>query len=106
MRGFGADQTGFVEEQMHAVGHLRADGEPMFRAIGVDHHALGVFTGEQGVVGADTFDELAVARAAGIGDDNAVKRAFFGSGAGHSDGGGHRVPLVIPAQAGIQFHTF
>src|SRR3546814_6676855 len=51
-----------IEEARNAVGRLRADTEPMVRAIGVELDALLVVLGEKRVVIADPLDEAAVAR--------------------------------------------
>ena len=47
--------------------------------------ALVVVLGQHGVVGADLLDEAAVARRAGIGDDDVVVGALLGAGAGKAD---------------------
>jgi hypothetical protein len=44
----------------------------MLGALGVDLHALFAVLGKERIVAADALDELAVARIAGVGDDDLV----------------------------------
>src|SRR3546814_3404608 len=79
-------------EARNAVGRLRADTEPMVRAIGVELDALLVVLGEKRVVIADPLDEAAVARAARIGDDDAVIGTLLGAAARQTNAECHCVP--------------
>src|SRR3546814_3793316 len=81
-----------IEEARNAVGRLRADTEPMVRAIGVELDALLVVLGEKRVVIADPLDEAAVARAARIGDDDGVIGALLGAAARQTTAECHCVP--------------
>src|SRR3546814_5805694 len=81
-----------IEEARNAVGLLRADTEPMVRAIGVALDALLVVLGEKRVVIADPLDEAAVARAARIGDDDAVIGTLLGAAARQTNAECHCVP--------------
>src|SRR3546814_6888675 len=45
--------AGGVEEAGNAIGRLRADAQPMLRAVAVQRHALGIVLGEQRKIGAD-----------------------------------------------------
>jgi hypothetical protein len=44
---------------------------------------------QDGIVGADDFDEAAIARVTRIRDDDAVKGPLFGAGAGQTKFQGH-----------------
>src|SRR3546814_19474587 len=64
----------------------------MVRAIGVELDALLVVLGEKRVVIADPLDEAAVARAARIGDDDAVIGTLLGAAARQTNAECHCVP--------------
>ena len=55
--------------------------------------------GHHGIVGADPFDEPAVPGRAGIGDNDAVERAFLGAASGKTNANGHG--LWVPFSARI-----
>ena len=56
-------EAGGVEEAQHAVGRLRALGEPVLDLLGVERDAAGIVLRLHRIVGADLLDEAAVARA-------------------------------------------
>ena len=76
------------------LGRLRADAQPMLRAVGVEHDALLVVLGEERVVRAELLDELAVARAARIGNDDPVVRALLGTAARKTHRESHQIFLL------------
>src|SRR6266481_2655359 len=57
----------------------------MLDALGFEGHPIGMRAVEHRVVGPELFDEAAVARAARVGDDDAVIRALFGTAARQAD---------------------
>src|SRR5215207_10462990 len=78
--------SSLAEEGAHGVGRLRADVEPMVHALGVQVERL--VTGPRLIL-ADDLDELAVARALGVGDDDAVHGGLFTAHAAETDLDGH-----------------
>src|SRR5579872_3429096 len=78
-----------VEQAQHAVGRLRALGEPGLGFLLIEHEAARVVLRLQGVERADLFDEAAVARRAGVGDDDAIEGALLRAAAGEADFEGH-----------------
>src|SRR5579872_4221002 len=70
-------QAGIAEEARHPVGRLRADAEPVADALFLQCHPLGVVARQHRIVGADLFEKAPVARAARVGDDDAVERPLF-----------------------------
>src|SRR6187551_370065 len=63
------EDTGLAEQRAHGVGRLRADVQPVVHALGVEVDRR--VTGPRLIL-ADDLDELAVARALRVGDDDAV----------------------------------
>src|SRR5215831_1989291 len=61
--------AGIAEETRDPVARQGADAEPMLDAVFLQGHALGMAAVEHRVVGAELFDEAAVARAARVGDN-------------------------------------
>jgi hypothetical protein len=49
----------------------------MLGTVAVEHNAVRIVLGEQRVIAADTLDELAVTRAALVGNDDLVIRALL-----------------------------
>src|SRR3546814_11848916 len=74
-----------VEEAGNAIGRLRADAQPMLRAVAVQRHALGIVLGEQRIIGADLLDEAAIARGAAVRHDDAVIGTLLGATARQTD---------------------
>jgi hypothetical protein len=74
-----------IEEAEHAVRRLRADGQPVADAVGVELHALLAVLRQQRIVAADPLDELAVARVARIRDDDFVIRPLLRAASGKPD---------------------
>jgi len=83
-----------VEQPQHAIGRLRALGEPSLGLLDVDHQAGRVVLGLQRIEGADPLDEAAVARHARVGDDDAIERPLLGAAAGETDFQGHGFPFL------------
>src|SRR5690606_12677974 len=81
--------TGSVEETQHAVGRLRALRQPMLHALEVEIHALLRVLRQHRIIGAEFFDEAAVARITRVGDDHAILRALLGAHTGETDLKGH-----------------
>ena len=80
-------------EAAESVRRLRANAQPVAGAVFVELHALARILGEQRIVGADLLEILAVARAAAVGDDDAVIGTLLGTAARKPDGSGHMVYL-------------
>src|SRR5690606_22499647 len=68
-----------IEEAGDAVGRLRADTEPVTRAILVELHAVLVVLCEQRVVGANLLEIAAVTRRTAVCHDDAVIRTLLGA---------------------------
>src|SRR5690606_23721472 len=83
------------KEARHAVARQRADRQPVLGALDVQHQALGMVLRHHRVVVADVLDEAAVARAARVGDDDAVVGALLGAAAGQADLQGHGLLLAF-----------
>src|SRR5579863_162108 len=77
--------AGLAEEARDALARQRADAEPMRDPLGFEGHAIGMRAVEHRVVGAELFDEAAVARAARIRDDDAVIGPLLGAAAREPD---------------------
>ena len=65
-----------LEQHADRVGGLCAVGEPLLRLFGVDLNKGGLL---RRVIGADFFNETAVAGKAAVSYDNAVERALLGA---------------------------
>src|SRR4051812_40599448 len=94
--------TGHPEDGGHGLGRLRADGQPVLGALGVDLDEGGVLLR---VVLADGLDDATLALGAGVGDDDAVVRRAHLAQAHELDLGGHggwstpRTSIVVLAGA-------
>jgi hypothetical protein len=67
-------ETGLAEERAHGVRGLGTDVEPMIDAIGIE---IDRSLSRPGLILSDDLDELAIARALRIGDDDAEHRGLF-----------------------------
>src|SRR3546814_10347630 len=83
--------AGGVQEAGHAVGRLRAGGDPVLRPLDVQNDALLVALGQDGVVAADALDELAVTRGAAVGHDDAIIGTLLGTAARKTNGRCHEI---------------
>ena len=81
--------AGSIEEAGDTVGRLRANAEPVARAVFDQLHTVGAVLGEQRVIGAYLLEILAVTRATAGGDDDAIIRTLLGAAARKPDGNGH-----------------
>src|SRR5829696_1537393 len=79
-------ESGLPEERAHRVGRLRADVQPVVDAIGVEIERL--FAGARLIL-ADDLDELAVARALRVGDDDAIHGGLLTAHTAKTDLDGH-----------------
>ena len=69
--------TSLIEEAEDAVAWLSADAKPMLGAFGVERNALFIVLGEQRVIRPDLLNEVPIARAARIGNDDTIIRALL-----------------------------
>src|SRR5579859_1525016 len=83
--GLLGDQVGVGQEALDTVRRRGADRQPMLQTLGLQHQALRMILLDHRVVGADPLDETAVARAARVGDDDAVERPLLGAAARQPD---------------------
>jgi hypothetical protein len=74
-----------IEKTHDAVGRLRALGHPGFGLFQIEFQPLGFVLWQQRIEIAQPLDETAVARCAAVGDDDVIKRPFFGAGARHAN---------------------
>ena len=72
------EDAGLSKQRTNRVGRLRAVVEPIVDAIGLEVERVLTLTRS---ILADDFDELAVARAARVGDDDTIRRLLFAAGA-------------------------
>src|SRR6516164_1526665 len=89
-RGF-LDQTSIAQETGDALGRQGADPEPMPDPLGFEGHSIVMRALEHRVVGPELLDEATVARAARVGDDDAVEGALLGTTARQADFQRHAV---------------
>ena len=82
-------KTSLVEEAQDAVGRLGALGDPFLDAVGVQLDALIIVLGQHRVPRADLFQEAAVARGAGVGNDDLVVGTLLGTATGETNLEGH-----------------
>src|SRR5687767_14453163 len=78
--------AGAAKQRANGVGRLRADIEPVVRALGLHGERVLRLPGR---ILADDLDELAVARALRVGDDDAVHRGFLPPNAAETNLDGH-----------------
>src|SRR6516165_666339 len=78
-----------IEKAGNTIGRLRALGDPGCHLLGIEHDAVGGILRLQRIESAETFDETAIARRVGIGDDDAIEGALFGATARQPDFQGH-----------------
>src|SRR6185437_2960172 len=86
---FALGEAEAVEQAQHAIGRLRALGEPGLGLLLVEREAACVVLGLHRIERADLLDEAAIARRAGVGDDDAIERALLRARAGEPDFQGH-----------------
>src|SRR5438874_5699720 len=77
--------TGGIEETGHAVGRLRALGEPCLDLVHVELQPCLTVLRQQRIEMTETLDEAAVAGKARIGDDDVIDRALLGACASEAD---------------------
>src|SRR5258705_303278 len=77
--------TGGIEETGHAVGRLRALGEPGLDLVHVELQPRLIVLRQQRIEMPEPFDEAAVARKARVGDDDVIDRALLGACARKAD---------------------
>src|SRR5687768_16789778 len=82
----GLEHARLAEQRAHGVARQRADVEPVVGPVGLDVQRVLRRTGR---VLADDLDELAVARALGIGDDDAVRRSLLAADAAEANANCH-----------------
>src|SRR4029077_19702959 len=85
--------AGSVEETHHAVGRLRALGEPGLDLVHVELQPRLIVLWQQRIEMAETLDEAAVARKARIGGDDVIDRTLLGACASKADNNWHLVLL-------------
>src|SRR5579864_9474126 len=77
----------------------------MLDALGLQHHALLVATIKHRVVGAELFDEAAVARTARVRHHDGVERPLLGAAAGHANLEAHGSPFWLLREEGAATPT-
>src|ERR1700691_1473148 len=82
---FALGDTGGIEETRHAVGRLRALGEPALDLVHIELQPGLVVLGQQRIEMAETLDEAAIAGKARVGDDDVVDRTLLGARASKAD---------------------
>src|SRR6266446_1454683 len=87
--GGALDDTSRIQEARHAVGRLRALGEPGLDLVHVELEPRLVVLRQQRVEMAEALDEAAVAGKARIGGDDVVHRALLGARAREADDDWH-----------------
>src|SRR5579862_6958507 len=92
---FALRNTGGIEEAHHAIGGLRALGEPGLHLVHVELQAGFVVLRQQRVEMAETLDEAAIARKARISGDDMIDRTLLGARASEADDNCHVVLLLI-----------
>ena len=83
------NDIGRTQEPSDPVGGLGAMAEPMADAVFFEDKTLGMILGNHRVVGAETLDKTAIARAARIGHHDAIIGTLFGATPGQSDSNRH-----------------
>jgi len=63
-----------LQEARHRIARLRALGDPILRAVHLDAEIIALL---QRLIGSNLLDELAIARTAAIGHDNAENRQIL-----------------------------
>src|ERR1044071_4380594 len=79
------DDAGGIEEARHAIGRLRALGEPGLHLVHVELQPCLILLRQQRVEMAETLDEAAVAGKARVGDDDMIDRTLLGACASEAD---------------------
>src|SRR5580704_6224653 len=74
---FALGEAEAVEQTQHAIGRLRALGEPRLGLLLIEHDAARVILGFQGIEGADLFDKPAIARHTRVRHHNAIESALL-----------------------------
>ena len=69
--------AGVGQETGDTVCWQRAYAHPVFNAFIFKHQSFGMVLGDHRVVGANLFDKAAIARAAGIGNNEVIEGTFF-----------------------------
>src|SRR5262249_12266478 len=86
--------AGGIEEAHHAVGRLRALGEPGLHLVHVELEALFLVLRQQRIEVAETLDEAAITRRTRVGGDDVIDRALLGAGAGHTENDRHWISFL------------
>src|SRR5437762_10628814 len=79
------DDSGGIQEARHAVGRLRALGEPGLDLVHVELQPRLIVLRQQRIEMTETLDEAAVAGEARVGDDDVIDRTLLGACASEAD---------------------